>query len=218
MVPPPAPTERGTETRQRILDAASQLFLERGFTQTPVSAILTVAGVTKGGFYFHFASKAVLGREVALTSCHAQQAMAMEMVDPTLSAFEQLMAMPQAVATSTAEMPPIVLLGRLCLDLRAEPDAEAVDPFAFWFTTIGDLVRRAQEDGDIDPGRDPDRIAYHLVTSYVGMDYIASTRGDEEPRPDIDSYLDFVLHGIRGQTSDAARPTTRISDSAKGDE
>jgi len=218
MVPPPKQTERGAETRQRILDAATDLFLDRGYGQTPVSAIIDASGVTKGGFYFHFPSKAALGREVALRSCESQQALAMQLIDPEQSAFEQLISMPRAVAASTVEMPPMVMLGRLCMELRAEPDAEPVDPYAFWFAAVGELVRRAQADGDLTPGLDPDRMAFHLVTSYVGMDYVECIRGSDPPDLDIDSYLDFVLHGIGAARSDAVPPPSRNIDSRKGDD
>src|SRR4051794_15007563 len=51
------------ETRQRLLDAARQLMLERGFSATGVEEVCRVAGVTKGAFFHHFASKEELGRD-----------------------------------------------------------------------------------------------------------------------------------------------------------
>src|SRR4051794_40929450 len=51
------------ETRQRLLEAARQLMLERGFSATGVDEVCRVAGVTKGAFFHHFASKEELGRE-----------------------------------------------------------------------------------------------------------------------------------------------------------
>jgi TetR/AcrR family transcriptional repressor of nem operon len=43
--------------RQRILDAASRLFRERGFEAVTVGEIMKSAGLTHGAFYGHFASK-----------------------------------------------------------------------------------------------------------------------------------------------------------------
>jgi TetR/AcrR family transcriptional repressor of nem operon len=48
--------------RERILDAAQQLVMERGFSATTVDAVLDAAGASKGAFFHHFASKADLGR------------------------------------------------------------------------------------------------------------------------------------------------------------
>lgn len=214
----PEQTERGAETRQRILDAATDLFVERGYGPTPVSAILTAAGVTKGGFYFHFPSKAVLGREVAEASCCAHREMAMQMVDPSRSALAQLLAMPRAVAESAAQLPPLVLVGRLCLELHAEPDLDPVDPYAFWFATVTDLVRRAQDEGDLHPDLDADLIGHHLVTSYVGMDYVETIRsGQEKAQPDLEGYVRFILSVLGLTEADVDRITEQTSNSVKGD-
>ena len=47
-------------TRQRILDAASQTFRERGFAETGLDEVMRRAGLTHGGFYSHFRDKAEL--------------------------------------------------------------------------------------------------------------------------------------------------------------
>jgi TetR/AcrR family transcriptional regulator, transcriptional repressor for nem operon len=52
----------GTATRERLLDAAQRLVLERGFAATSVDAVLAEASATKGAFFHHFPSKNDLGR------------------------------------------------------------------------------------------------------------------------------------------------------------
>ncbi len=49
--------QRGAETRTHILDAAGELFAKRGYAATSVADICQQAGVTKGAFYHHFATK-----------------------------------------------------------------------------------------------------------------------------------------------------------------
>jgi AcrR family transcriptional regulator len=50
--------------RDRIVDAAVTLFAQDGYDATAVSRIIELAGSTKGGFYYHFASKEALLYEV----------------------------------------------------------------------------------------------------------------------------------------------------------
>jgi len=50
------PKERGT-ARERTLDAATALLLKRGYGATSLDEICGAAGVTKGGLFYHFASK-----------------------------------------------------------------------------------------------------------------------------------------------------------------
>src|SRR4051795_8527974 len=49
--------EQQKQTRQRIVEAAAQLFEDRGFHATSVDAVAEAAGYTKGAVYSNFASK-----------------------------------------------------------------------------------------------------------------------------------------------------------------
>ena len=51
-----------TETKMRILDAAQQLVLERGFSGTSVDDIQNAAGISRGTFFYHYPSKDDLAR------------------------------------------------------------------------------------------------------------------------------------------------------------
>lgn len=59
------------DTRQRILDAAQQQVLMRGFAATSVDAIQEAAGISRGTFFYHFPSKDDLAR--ALIERYAEE-------------------------------------------------------------------------------------------------------------------------------------------------
>lgn len=50
--------------RERVLAAAVELFARQGYDGTSVAQVIAQAGVAKGGFYHHFASKEALLYEV----------------------------------------------------------------------------------------------------------------------------------------------------------
>jgi TetR/AcrR family transcriptional repressor of nem operon len=52
-------------TRQKLLDAAQELMLAKGYTATSVDEVCTAAGVTKGSFFHYFEGKEELGKVVA---------------------------------------------------------------------------------------------------------------------------------------------------------
>jgi TetR/AcrR family transcriptional repressor of nem operon len=74
----------GTATRDRILDAAQQIVLQRGFAATSIDAVLARAPASKGAFFHHFPSKDQLGR--ALVERYA--AADVRMLDELLAAVE----------------------------------------------------------------------------------------------------------------------------------
>jgi TetR/AcrR family transcriptional repressor of nem operon len=59
----------GTATRERILDAAQRLVIDRGFAATSIDAVLEAAATSKGAFFNHFPSKDSLA--VALVERYA---------------------------------------------------------------------------------------------------------------------------------------------------
>lgn len=54
------PTAVPGDTRQRILDVAQARVLEKGFAATSIEEIIADVGITKSGFFYHFADKGEL--------------------------------------------------------------------------------------------------------------------------------------------------------------
>ncbi len=65
------------ETRQRVLEAANQLFSQRGFAKTGTADIARAADVSEGSIFYHFGSKRALleelGRNYGERMCAAMQ-------------------------------------------------------------------------------------------------------------------------------------------------
>jgi len=55
--PTPAPGPHSTDTKQRILEVALDLFTEQGYDGTSLRQIAEQLGVTKAALYYHFESK-----------------------------------------------------------------------------------------------------------------------------------------------------------------
>lgn len=72
--------EQVRENRMRIVETASELFRERGYDGTGVAELMSAAGLTHGGFYKHFGSKADLLAE-AISCGFAQSAERIEGVN-----------------------------------------------------------------------------------------------------------------------------------------
>ncbi len=68
IVKPPRQAEapKSQRTRRKIVRAAAAAYRERGIDGVGVRDIMMRAGLTQGGFYFHFADKAALFREASV--------------------------------------------------------------------------------------------------------------------------------------------------------
>jgi AcrR family transcriptional regulator len=60
-------TEHGLERKQHLLDAAGELFADRGYSATRIADICQAAGVAKGLFYWYFPTKGELFAELVRT-------------------------------------------------------------------------------------------------------------------------------------------------------
>ncbi len=66
--------KKANNTKERILDTATNLFSTHGYGGTAIDDILSAVGITKGAFYHYFKSKDALCEaivEIAVTQYHA---------------------------------------------------------------------------------------------------------------------------------------------------
>ncbi|MGW9331210.1 TetR/AcrR family transcriptional regulator [Bosea sp. NPDC055594] len=79
------------DRRSELLDCAQALFFEHGYEGTTISDVIAKAGISKGGFYHHFASKEALLEALAARLAHEAVAKVRDVLDdPTLGALDRL--------------------------------------------------------------------------------------------------------------------------------
>ena len=57
---------KADNTREAILDTAQNLILRKGFSGTSLDEIIDGAGITKGGFFYHFNGRAELAKNLLI--------------------------------------------------------------------------------------------------------------------------------------------------------
>lgn len=57
---------KGEQTREHILAVAEGIILQRGYSGTSIEEIIREAGITKGGFFYHFDGKNDLAKHLML--------------------------------------------------------------------------------------------------------------------------------------------------------
>ena len=194
MVPPT--TERGADTRRRIVEAAATLLLERGYAATSLQDILSATGVTKGGFYFHFPSKVQLAIEVVDTIRDAHRDAILARAGRHERAVDQIASIVRAAAAEKRAQPAMAALGRLCQEVAGEPGAAAqLRPYEDWIQTIGALMRLAHSQGDMNPSIDIDTVAPLAVAAFIGLDELADLNRTDIDAAQAEAFVAFVFRG-----------------------
>lgn len=116
--------DQAARNRQRVLDAATAQFREKGFDHVAVADLMREAGLTHGGFYNHFDSKADLVAE----ACAASFA-------PAIARLEKIAALPAGRERRAA----IGQYAERYLSARARDEAGARCPMVAF---NGDMTRQ----------------------------------------------------------------------------
>lgn len=167
-----------TDVRERILDAAQQLVMERGFNATTVDAIIDVAGASKGAFFHHFSSKADLGTVLVERYARADAEM-----------FDRLMA----VAESRTADPAAQLIEFVKVFEEGIEDLSLAQPACLFVSFIYDQF----------PGQDDTRALILADIVHWRERILANLRQATERRPpalpiDLESLADHVFATLEG--------------------
>jgi AcrR family transcriptional regulator len=190
-------TATNTAVRRRILAAAVDLFAEHGYDATSVSQVINRAGVAKGGFYHHFASKDEL-----LYAVYG------DLIQRQLEGMERILAQP---------MPPAQALRALIMDLVETTAVSAREALVFsrelsqlgnrrivqmrsqrrrYQNAVIKLVDDAQQRGQFSSVASPETIAFTIFGVVNEMPRWYRPAGRMRPEQIGTEIADLVLAGL----------------------
>ena len=202
------PVTAATETRERLLRTAFQLFHEQGYHATGVATILREAGVNAGSMYHFFSSKDDLLLKVLEFALDYLEPMVMgpaeaATVDPLERVFVLLNQYRERIGANQCRMG--CPIGNLALEV-SDGNAEARElihrNFENWAERVEGWLRSA---GDVLPGgTDLRRLARFVLTVMEGGLMQARAAGHLGPFDDSVAVLREHFMALRAQ-ADAAR-------------
>jgi AcrR family transcriptional regulator len=166
-----AVTPKGHATRASILQTAAEVFAERGYTDTTLAELITRSGLTKGAFYFHFASK----EQLALAVLEEKQRQWLDFVRQRAldkpRAIDQLLALGPALIRLHRQDPSAYSAQRLSRDLARIPDLAGPirAQMRGWIDLVAGIISQAQRDGDLPAHLDASALAAILVAATDGL-------------------------------------------------
>lgn len=141
-------TEHGRERKQQLLDAAGELFADRGYSATRIADICQRAGVAKGLFYWYFPTKIELFAELVRTMRLRLRRAQGEAMDPTTDAVTRIA---DGAEASVRFMAAHAAYFELIDVERTDPEMSEVlaDGAGVYLDDVRRLVEMGQRDGVI---------------------------------------------------------------------
>jgi AcrR family transcriptional regulator len=178
-------TKKGQATRDRIVEAASQLMLEQGVARTTIEGIQSAAGVSPSQLYHYFPGKDAL---VSAVIDHQTgrvldvQHQGLDQID-TIDALNRWRDLMVGILTETQCVGGCPL-GSLASDLsESDPVArvQLANAFARWEELIRSGLEQMQSRGELDASADPEALAVTMLATVQGGLLLSQVRRDPAP-------------------------------------
>jgi AcrR family transcriptional regulator len=187
----------GPDLRGRVLDAAVELFAAQGYDGTSVNQVITRAGVAKGGFYHHFASKEALLYEVygdlitrQLQNMDAILAQGLPPADTLRALIRDL------VETTAASARPALVFWREMNKLGDDHAQEYRRARRRYHDTVKRLVRDAQAAGEFAAVAGADTVTFTIFGFVNELPLWYRPNGRKRPAQLGDELADLVLASL----------------------
>ena len=189
-----------SSARERVLDVATELFATQGYDATSVAQVIDRAGLTKGGFYHHFASKDALLYEVYG-----------DLITRQLEHMDAILA---------KRLPPAQTLRELITDLVVSTAASAQRAMVFWreshrlddehtaayraarrryHDAVRKVIRTGQATGEFAQVASADTITFTIFGVINELPLWFRPSGRKKPTQIATEIADFVLSGLESR-------------------
>lgn len=179
----PELTERGRRTRDRILQAAVELFSTKGFGDTSVGDVLEASGTGKSQFYHYFENKADLVREVlryqrlrSIPNRNPEHGH-LDSWERIRSWFDRLLAVTEDAGSGGLDV-----IGAFPAELASDQTLrrEILRTTHLRRRVLHRGLRRMKRRGKLEEDADPERLARFAASAIEGGLHLSSTEGTSD--------------------------------------
>ena len=168
---------RAAETRQAIIAAAAEIFEQRGYGNTSLSDVIERANVTKGAFYYHFATKEDLAAAIIEQANNAfGTALDAELGAPS-PMLEKLIRVP-FIAVDMMRNDQLIRVGYALRMAANQVTLAAGAVLEQRRATFVGAVKTAIAEGDLNSDIDPEELGHTIWASVTGTHVIAAASHD----------------------------------------
>ncbi|SER32622.1 transcriptional regulator, TetR family [Lentzea xinjiangensis] len=183
---------------ERLIDAATRLFAEKGYERVAVQEIVESAGVTKGAMYHYFGSKddllhEIYGRLLRLQTEHLEKIAAAD--GPVVKRLRE--AAIDVIVTSIEDFDAAKVFFRSMNHLSADKQREVRAERRRYHEKFRGLVEEGQRDGTFRADVPADVATYYFFGSLHQLGTWYRPDGDIPAGRLAEHYADLLIHSLK---------------------
>ena len=195
-----APQARSEVTRQKILDAAMDVFSEVGYAAAGLGEVIERAGMTKGALYHHFDSKEALATAIIEQGTNLTSDAFRHVCESTSPALENMihgvfLVTDLLVSDKTARTAEQLTRG------LAEFNSTASQVWSTRLDAMTTQASLASAEGDLRADLDPDVVSESIVNAMLGAQLLAKAADGDDHVKRLTRSLQLLLPAIVVDTS-----------------
>jgi AcrR family transcriptional regulator len=194
------PQARSETTRQKLLDAAIDLFSEVGYAAAGLGEIIERAGMTKGALYHHFDSKEALATAIIEQGTNLTSDAFRHVCESSSPALENLIHGVFIVADLLVSDKTARTAEQLTRGL-AEFNSAASRAWSSLLDSMRTQARRASAEDDLWEGVDPDVVTEAILNTMLGAQFLSKTADGIDHIERLTRSLELFLPAIVTDTS-----------------
>lgn len=169
---------RAVATRQRILDAAVDVFSEKGYGDSGLSDVLERADVSKGAFYYHFESKESLAEAIIAAFDERLSRAVDDAFDPSSPTLEGIVRATFAVQ-QLMRYDRTTRIGQMLAQALGQVSDAGAGVYRRWTKRFVDMVAMVINAGELRRDVDPDDVAEAIWVAVLGSHLVSAAVGDD---------------------------------------
>ena len=194
------PQARSEITRQRILDAAMDVFSEVGYAAAGLGEVIERAGMTKGALYHHFDSKEAVATAIIEQGTNLTRDAFRHVCESPSPALENLIHGVFIVADLLVSDKTARTAEQLTRGL-AEFNSTASKVWSDQLNAMTTQASRASTEGDLREGLDPYVVSESILNAMLGAQLLSKTADGNDHIKRLTRSLELLLPAIVADTS-----------------
>lgn len=188
----------------QVLDAAIEVFYERGYAASTIQDVADRVGVLKGSLYYYIDSKEDLLHRIFTESYEQSVVLLAEVAALDAPALDRLRSYFQAyVLWYLQNVERVSLYFNDWKALTGKRRAEVIEQRAVYETFIRDHIDEAKRDGAVSKEIDTKYAVFFLLGAVNGVPTWYQRKGPDSPEHIAESYADMVIATLLGMPSRA---------------